>query len=156
VRSRNRPTMSQRSIKRRSWSRRQRRDARHDIRLLLCGETKGQHRRIQPADKPFRSRLIFIWSCGDLQKRLGASCVVFWVLVQHQRRHRAGASTFHPSWSLGPIQAIDCSRPDSGPPSHWLSTLSRRSCMTASGRSGRLDAARRRPERGVGAASIRS
>ncbi len=31
-----------------------------------------------------------------------------------------------------------------GPPSHWLSTLSRQ-FMTASGRSGRLDAMRRRP-----------
>jgi hypothetical protein len=54
VRSRNRPTMSQRSIKGLSWSRRQRPDARHDIRLLLCGETKDWHWQIEPAHKPLQ------------------------------------------------------------------------------------------------------
>jgi hypothetical protein len=42
-----------------------------------------------PQTNPFRSRLIFIWSCGDLHKRLGASCVVF----------RMGTNRSHPSSS---------------------------------------------------------
>src|SRR5437879_2441999 len=41
-----------------------------------------------PRTNPFRSRLIFIWSCGDLHKRLGAPCVAF--RMETNRSHPAG------------------------------------------------------------------
>jgi hypothetical protein len=77
VRSRNRPTMSQRSIKGSHGP--DGSDGMHGMTSGCCsaGRRKVGIGRSSPRTNPFRSRLIFIWSCGDLYKRLAASCVVF-------------------------------------------------------------------------------
>ena len=76
--------------------------------------------------------------------------------VQHQQHHRAGSPRFPTVVVFGtnPGNRLHATR--LGPPSHWRCRPSPAVHDRASGRSGRLNAMRRRPERGAGAASIRS